>query len=82
MQNTETVSNTGCCQIVSISEFGSRDRESRRMGKGNMLDRRFRELSPDMRRHVLYNVIGYCEAMADGISAGRASMDDEISRIV
>ncbi len=24
MQNTETVSNTGCCQIVSIAEFGSR----------------------------------------------------------
>ncbi len=24
MQSTETVSNTGCCQIVSIAEFGSR----------------------------------------------------------
>lgn len=24
MQGTETVSNTGCCQIISIAEFGSR----------------------------------------------------------
>lgn len=27
MQNTETVSNTGCCQIVSIAEFGNRKKE-------------------------------------------------------
>lgn len=82
VHSEEVFIRTDACKIVDIRSIGSKAREKRRMEKLNTFDRRFRELSPNRRRHVLYHVIGYCEAMADGITAGRASMDDEISRIV
>lgn len=83
MQGNETASQFGvCCQIVDIRIGGSRAVGSRRNGRLDTLDRRFKGLSRKDRLNIVNSVIGYCRAMSDGIKDGREPREDEISRIV
>lgn len=83
MQGNETASQFGaCCQIVDIRIGGSRAAGSRRNGRLDTLDRRFKGLSLKDRLNIVHSVIGYCRAMSDGIKDGREPREDEISRIV
>ena len=83
MHSEEMLSQSGaCCQIIDIRSIGSRALGSRRKGRLDSLDKRFEKLDQGSRLHIVHTVIGYCRAMSDGIRDGRASGNDEISRIV